>query len=190
MKILQLCPPHLSDVATLPWKILKCHFLNSIIHTYFWLFCYLRRKQTVIHLPTPTENVTTLTCELQNVFFWLKVCCVLSSVNWRLWKEPVVGCRRWPWKEPVVMCDNWNVRQAMPQQLFRVTAFCINTGFRSFSTLISRTVHHTDWNSAHVATSHCRKPQHARINTRAHPVACPKRSTRAMQIIGSTIKQQ
>jgi len=29
---------------------------------------YIRRKQTVIHLPTPPENVTTLTCELQNFF--------------------------------------------------------------------------------------------------------------------------
>jgi len=28
---------------------------------------YLRRK-TVIHLPTPPENVTTLACELQNFF--------------------------------------------------------------------------------------------------------------------------
>ena len=42
---------------------------------------YIRRKQTVIHLPTPPENVTTLTCELQNFFIWLKVCCVLSNVG-------------------------------------------------------------------------------------------------------------
>jgi len=28
----------------------------------------LRRKQTAIHLPTPPENVTTLTCEMQNFF--------------------------------------------------------------------------------------------------------------------------
>ena len=26
MKILQVCPPHLSDVATLPWEIQKSHF--------------------------------------------------------------------------------------------------------------------------------------------------------------------
>jgi len=43
--------------------------------------CYLRRKQSVIHLPTPPENVTTLTCELQNFFIWLKVFCVLSNVR-------------------------------------------------------------------------------------------------------------
>jgi len=33
--------------------------LNSIIYTYFWLFMLSQRKQTVIHLPTPPENVTT-----------------------------------------------------------------------------------------------------------------------------------
>jgi len=37
------------------------------IHTTDYL-CYLRRKQTVIHLPTPPENVTTLTGELPNFF--------------------------------------------------------------------------------------------------------------------------
>jgi len=26
MKILQVCPPHLSDVATVPWEIQKSHF--------------------------------------------------------------------------------------------------------------------------------------------------------------------
>ena len=31
MKILQICPPHLSDVATLPWEI-KQTFFNIIIH--------------------------------------------------------------------------------------------------------------------------------------------------------------
>jgi len=43
--------------------------------------CYLRRKQTVIHLPITPENVTTLTCELQNFFIRLEVCCVLSNVR-------------------------------------------------------------------------------------------------------------
>jgi len=31
MNILQICPPHLSDVATLPWEIQKSIF-NIIIH--------------------------------------------------------------------------------------------------------------------------------------------------------------
>ena len=54
---------------------------NSIIHTYFWLFTLSHRKQSVIHLPTPPENITTLTCKLWNFFIWLKVCCILSDVG-------------------------------------------------------------------------------------------------------------
>jgi len=72
--------------------------------------------------------------------------------------------------------------------VFSVATFCSNTSFQSFSTLISCIVHYTTlcWNSTHIATSRCRKPQHVRINTRAPPVACPVRSISAMQIIGST----
>jgi len=47
-------------------------------HTSDYL-CYLRRKQTVIHLSTPLETFTTLTCELQYFFIWLKVRCVHSN---------------------------------------------------------------------------------------------------------------
>ena len=136
MKILPTCPPHVLDVATLPWKIPKSHFQQycSIIHTSDYLR-YLMRKQTVIHLPTLLENVTTLTFELKNFFIWLKVC-ILSDVG-----EPIVGCHRWLWKEPVVMCGNWNVRQTLSQQVFRVTTFCINACFQSFSTVICHIVH-------------------------------------------------
>jgi len=41
-------------------------------------------------------------------------------------------------KEPLVMCGNWNIRQAVLQQVFRVTTFCVNTCFQSFSTLCVR----------------------------------------------------
>jgi len=68
MQILQICPPHLSDAATFPWEIQKVIF-TSIIHTYFCLFTLPHKKLTVIHLPTSHENVTTLTCELQNFFY-------------------------------------------------------------------------------------------------------------------------
>jgi len=57
---------------------------------------YLTRKQSVIHLPTPPKNVTTLTCELQIFFIWLKVCCVLSNVGGseksQLWKKSQLWC--------------------------------------------------------------------------------------------------
>jgi len=66
MQILQICPPHLSDLATLPWEIQK-KIISAVlfIHTCNYLR-YFRRKLTVIHLPTPPENVTTLTRVLQN----------------------------------------------------------------------------------------------------------------------------
>jgi len=60
----------------------------------------------------------------------------------RLWKEPVVLSSVALKKELVVMCGNWNVRQAMSQQVFRVTTFCVNTCFQSFSTPFSSVVHH------------------------------------------------
>ena len=40
---LQICPPHLTDVATLPWEIKKVIF-DSIIHTYFWLLALSQKK--------------------------------------------------------------------------------------------------------------------------------------------------
>jgi len=135
-----MCLPHLSDVTTLPWDIQKVILTVLFIRTSGYLR-YLRRKQTVIHLFTPPENVTTLTCEMQNFFIWLKVCCVLSNVGGSEESQlcVVVG----GWKEPVVMCGNWNVRQAKSQQVFGVTTFCVNTCFQSFSSLISRIVHYS-----------------------------------------------
>ena len=62
-----MCLPHLSDVTTLPWDIQKVILTVLFIRTSGYLR-YLRRKQTVIHLLTPPENVTTLTCEMQKFF--------------------------------------------------------------------------------------------------------------------------
>jgi len=59
MTILQICPPHLSDVATLPWEIQKSHFQQY--YSYILLII-------IIHLLIPPENVTTLTFQLQNFF--------------------------------------------------------------------------------------------------------------------------
>jgi len=64
------------------------------VHTSDYL-CYLRRKQTVTHLPTPPVNVTTLTCEMLNFFICMKVCCVPSNVG--------------ALKRTSVMCSNWNI---------------------------------------------------------------------------------
>ena len=71
--------------------------------------------------------------------------------------------RWWVWKEPVVLCGNLNVRQATSQQVFKVTTFCMDTRFQSFSPLISRIIHHTVL--THVLTSHCCKSSVSRIGT-------------------------
>jgi len=133
-------PPSLSDIASVLGKSKKVIF-NSNIHTYLWLITLSHKKTICNPLAHPTWK-----CHHNNL--WIAKLLHLtegllhSFRRWRLWKEPVVGCRRLLWKEPVVMCGNWNVRQAMSQQVFRVTTFCINTCFLSFSTLISRIVHH------------------------------------------------
>jgi len=116
-------------------------------------------------------------------FFHLIEGLMHSFKRWRLWKESVVGCHQWLWKELVVICGNWNVRQAMSQQMFRVTIFYINTCFQSFSTLTSRTLHH-----AVLKFSPCRNKPLPQASTCAR-VACSRCSTRALQMTGST-KQQ
>jgi len=140
MKILQICPPHLSDVATLSWEIQKIVF-SSIIHTYFWLLTLSQKKINC----NPLAHSTWI-CHHTNLWiaklFHLTEGLLHSFKHWRPWREPVVGCHWWLWKEPVVMCGNWNVRQATSQQVLRMTTFCINTCFQSFSTLITRIVHH------------------------------------------------
>ena len=65
LHVLQICPPHLSDVATLPWEIPKRYLQLLFVHTSDYLR-YLRRKQTVIHLPHHLN--VSLHAEVQNVF--------------------------------------------------------------------------------------------------------------------------
>ena len=138
---------------------------NSIIHTYWPLCLYTNlqislivalysfsfscirnpvklRKQSVIHLPIPHLKISLRELWIAKLLH-LTGGLLRSFRHWRLLREPAVGCRRWLWKEPLVMSHNWNDRQAMSQQVFKVTTFCINTCFQSFSTLISRIVHHT-----------------------------------------------
>ena len=153
---------------------------------------YLRhftRKQSVIHLPIRHENITTLTCELLNFFIWLEVCCVLSSVGGseksQLWVV-VGGSEKNPlWcvttgmsgKQCHSKCSEWPL-----SALIHVSSLLRHWPVAQYTTMC--------WNSAHVAKSRCRKPQHVHINTHAPPVACPKRNTRAMQVTGSTKQQQ
>jgi len=66
INILQICPPHLSDVAILPWEIRKKSF-STVLYTADYLR-HLKNQTDVAHLSTPPENVTTQTCEMQNFF--------------------------------------------------------------------------------------------------------------------------
>jgi len=113
---------------------------SGIIYTYLWLFAL---SQTKTDCNPPAH--TTWKCHCTNLWiaklFHLTEGLLHSFKCWGLWKEPVVGCRQWLW-QPVVMHGNWNVRQTMSPQVFRTTNFCVNTCFQSFSTLISRIVHH------------------------------------------------
>jgi len=154
MKILQVCPPHLSDVATIPWIIQKVIF-NSIIHTYFWLFMLSQMKSNC----NPPADPTTLTCELQNFFIWLKVCCVLSKVGSseksHLWVVVSGSEKNWLWcvatgmsgKQCHSKCSKWP-----PYALIHASSL-----FRHWSVALYAIL---CWNSVHVATSSCRKPQH------------------------------
>ena len=111
---------------------------------FFWLFT-LSHKKTICR-PNPLAH-STWKCHYSNLriakLFQPTESSLRSFKRWTLLKEPVLWTvNRGLWKEPVVMCSNWNVRQAMSQQMFRVTTFCVNKCFRSFSTLFSRIVHH------------------------------------------------
>ena len=119
-----VCPLHLSDVATFPWEIQKSYFQHY--YSYILLITYvISEKINCNPLAHPTWK-----CHQSNLWianFHLTKVSLHSFKCWKLRIDPVVGCRRWFWQEPVVMCGYWNVRQAVSQQVFRVTTFCVNT---------------------------------------------------------------
>jgi len=45
MNILQICPPHLPDVDTLPWEIQKKSFFNIVIHILQIIYVSSEKKQ-------------------------------------------------------------------------------------------------------------------------------------------------
>jgi len=45
MKILQVCPPHLSDVATLPREIKKSHFQHYYSYIILIIYVISEKKQ-------------------------------------------------------------------------------------------------------------------------------------------------
>jgi len=74
---------NLTGLSTSP---VRCSYFTSEIkkshfQRYYSYIVLIICVISIIHLPASPENITTLTCELQNFFIWLKVCCVLSSVG-------------------------------------------------------------------------------------------------------------
>ena len=158
MKIWQICPLYLSYVTTLPWRIQKSHFQQYYSYTLLIIYV-ISVENKLVCLPTAPENVTTLTCEKQNFFVWLKVCCVLSNVGGseesQLWV--VVGG-----SEKNRLCCGATGMSGKSQQVFRMTIFCINTCFQSFSIMISLIVHHAVLNVQPMSQRSL--PQHVHIN--------------------------
>jgi len=176
VKILQICPPHLSDVATLPWEIQQSHFQRILfIHTFDYLR-YLRSKQTNCNsLAHPTWKCHHTNLWIEKLF-QLTEGLLRSFKRWsseesQLWV--VVGGseknRLWcvatgmSGKQCHSKCSEWP-----PSALIHVSSLFRHWSVAQYTTMC--------WNSAHVATSRCHKPQHVCINTCAPPVACPRRS--------------
>ena len=96
---------------------------------------YLRRK---LLYPPHLKNVTTLPCKMHNFFIWLKVCCIPPKLV--ALKKQVVGWQWWFGKR--TFCDVWQMECHALQQMFKVTIFCTDTCFQSFSPLFNCIVHH------------------------------------------------
>jgi len=154
MKILQIGPSHLSDVATLPWKIQKKVIFNSIIHTYFWLF-----RLTLSQKKTNCSPLAHPTCKWHYINLWIAK---LFSSDWRFvaFFQTLETPNSQLW---VVVGGSeknrlWRVATGMSgkQCHSKCSEWPTSACFQSFSTLISRIEHHA-------VLKFSRKPQHDRI---------------------------
>ena len=142
MKILQICPSHLSNVATLPWEIQKVIF-DSIIHTIFWLFTLSHKKKNCNPLAHLTRE-----CHLL-------VECETFPSAWRFvaFLQMLVALKR-------TVCCVWQLKcQASTitasVQSDHLLQFCMDTCFQSFLPLISlRCVEMQPMSQQAVAASH------------------------------------
>ena len=153
---------------------------NSIIHTYFWLFTLSHKKTNCDPLAHPTWK-----CHHTNLWtaklFHLTEGLLRSFKRWWLWRQPVVVIgdseKNWLWCVATGMASNVT---ASVQSGHLLHGYVLPVFFGTYRS------------HAALKFSPCRNkplPQLVCISTRAHPVACPRRSTRAMQIIGSTKHQ-
>jgi len=140
---------NLTDLSTSP--VTCSHFtlgnpkkviLNSITHTYFWLFTLSQKKTICNPLAHPTWKCYHMNLWIAKLLH-LTEGLLRSFKRWRIWREPVLDCfggsgnnRLW------CVATGMSGKQCHVQQVFTVAIIYINTYFQSSSTLISRTVHH------------------------------------------------
>jgi len=103
MKILQVCPSHLSDVATLPLKSEKS-------------FSTSQKKTNCSPLAHPTWKCHHTNSWIAKLFHLTeKACCVISNVegceNSQLWVvvggSERIGCDVWQLKSQACKCSEW-----------------------------------------------------------------------------------
>ena len=107
----------------------KKSFFKTIIHTCSTLFTLSQKKTNFYPLTTTPEKCHRTTFQNANFFD-------LTEGN-VAFLQTLVALRR-------TGCDvwQWNVGQATSEQVFKVTTFCTDTCFQSFSPLINCIVHH------------------------------------------------
>jgi len=145
------------------WNPEKSFLAVLFIHIHDYLHC-LRKKLT--HLPTTSENIITLTYEMQKSFIWQKVCCIPSNVcgsaksqlcigtdvsekNW-LWCDVATGmpgrCSEWlpsAWIHTLVFFTTEQSHRTPPAEIQPMSAapgrpYC--TGIADWSTQYTRSV--------------------------------------------------
>jgi len=163
MKILQIVHLRRSH-CTLGNK--KSHFqlYYSYMYTSDYIH-YLTRKQSVVHLPTPPENVTTLTCELQNFSSDWRFVAFFSDVGSaetsQLWVVVGGSEKNRLWCVATGMSGSSVIAGVQNDHILHYTCF------QSFSTLISRIVHH-----AVLKFSPCRNKPLPQASTCPYQYAC------------------
>ena len=143
MNTLQICPPHLSDVATLRWEIQKSHF-STLLFIYFRSFTLSQKKRNsncctaalaiylhvllfIVHRRSP--STASAACYRRSAYidmnvlrqlrpFAAVVCC---DMGWISAQHGVGLLCDWPvskktWKHVLL------IFAAMSQQVFRVTS--------------------------------------------------------------------
>ena len=129
-----------SDVATVPWEIKKSFSTVLFIHVYFWLYTLSHKKTICNPLAHPTWKCHHTNLWIAKLFIWLKVCCIFSDVGSaetsQLWVVVGGSEKNRLWCVATGMSGSSVMAGVQNDHILHYTCF------QSFSTLISRIVHH------------------------------------------------